>query len=179
MNEHAVFRIVRRRAKPGCAQAYETLVRAMFADAQHFPGYLSAELLPPETAGGDYQIIQRFSTSHDLERWNASGERANWMEKLAVVAEGDPEYRLLHGLDAWFAPAEVPVVKMPARWRMTIVSWLGIFPTVALLLYFVAPLLAPLPFLLRTAALTAIVAILMSYIIMPRLTRCLAGWIRR
>lgn len=179
MNQQAVFRVVRRRAKPGCAQAYEALVREMFVDARRFPGYLSAELLPPEDATGDYQIIQRFSTTADLETWNASAERAGWMEKLALVAEGDPEYRLLHGLDAWFAPAEVAVTKMPARWRMTMVSWLGIFPTVSLLLYFVAPILATLPFLLRTAVLTALVAILMSYVIMPRLTRWLAFWIRR
>ena len=174
----SVFRVVRRRAKPGCEKAYEEVIRAMFEAARRFPGYAAAELIPPAAAGGEYQIIQRFATEADLARWNASEERLIWLERLAELAEGDPEYRLLTGLDAWFAPTAV-APKLPLRWRMTVVSWLGIFPTVALLLWFVAPLLAPLPFLLRTALFTALVALLMSYLVMPRLTRWMAWWLRR
>lgn len=179
MTDSSVFRVVRRRVRPGCERAYEELIQAMFADAKKFPGYLAAEMIPPAQAGDDYQIIQRFATEADLDRWNASSERAAWHERLHPVAEGDPEYRLLHGLDAWFAPTAVPAHKPPPRWRMTVVSWMGIFPTVAFLLAFVGPLLAPFPFLLRTALLTALVAGLMSYVIMPRLTRWMGWWLRR
>lgn len=174
-----VFRIVRRRVRPDNAPAYETLVRAMFEEARHFPGYLSAELIPPHAGADEYQIVQRFATAADLERWNESPQRQSWMDKLREVAENEPEYRLLHGLDAWFGPAALPVNKPPPRWRMTVVSWLGIFPTVALLLTFVLPLLEPLPFLLRTALFTALVAVLMSYLVMPRLTRWMGWWLRR
>lgn len=179
MNRENVFRIVRRRPKPHCEVAYEALVAAMFKEAQHFQGYLAAEMIPPEVAGGDYQIIQRFASRADLERWNTSRERAGWMEKLSLVADGDPEYRLLHGLDAWFGPATVSVLKPPKRWRLTLVSWLGIFPTVSLLLAFVAPHIDFLPFLPRVAVITALVAVLMSYVIMPRLTRQMAWWLQR
>lgn len=179
MSQEAVFRQVRRRVKAGCVPAYEALVRAMFEDARRFPGYLSAELIPPEVAGGEYQIMQRFATAADLESWNGSAERLSWMEKLALVADGAPEYRLLHGLDAWFAPSAVAVNKPPARWRMTLVSWLGIFPTVALLLIFVAPLIDFLPGLLRIAVITSFVAVLMAYVIMPRLTRWFGPWLRQ
>lgn len=179
MSDSAVFRVVRRRAKPGCERAYEELIQAMFADAKKFPGYLAAELIPPEEQGGEYQIIQRFATEADLERWNVSDERGAWHERLRPVAEGDPEYRLLNGLDAWFAPTVLPAHKPPPRWRMTVVSWMGIFPTVAFLLSFVAPLLSGVPFLVRTAILTAMVAGLMSYVIMPRLTRWMGWWLRR
>ena len=98
---------------------------------------------------------------------------------MRPVAEGDPEYRLLTGLDAWFAPTVLPTSKPPVRWRMTVVSWLGIFPTVAALLWFVAPLLAPLPFLVRTAIFTALVAVAMSYLVMPRLSRWMAWWLKK
>lgn len=179
MSDSTVFRVVRRRARPGCERAYEALIQAMFADAKTFPGYLAAELIPPAEIGGEYQIIQRFATEADLERWNASSQRAAWHERLRPVADGDPEYRLLNGLDAWFAPTAIPANKPPPRWRMTVVSWMGIFPTVALLLAFVAPLLAPLPFLVRTAVLTAMVAVIMSYVIMPRLTPVMSWWLRR
>ena len=175
----AVFRVVRRRAKRGCAAAYEALVRGMFEDARRFPGYLAAELIPPEAEGGEYQIVQRFASAADMEGWNASSERAAWHERLRPVAEGDPEYRLLHGLDAWFAPTAIPEASPPPKWRLTVVSWLGIFPTVAVVLWLVAPLLTSLPFLPRTALLTALVAVIMSYLVMPRLTHWMAWWLRK
>lgn len=174
-----VLRLVRRRAKPGCEVAYEALIRGMFESASHFPGYLSAQLIPPESVQGEYQLVQRFATERDLARWNASKERATWLTRLRPVAEGEPEYRLLTGLEAWFAPSVLPSTSPPPRWRMTVVSWLGIFPTVAFLLTFVAPVISPLPFIVRTALLTALVAVAMSYVIMPRLTRCMMWWLKK
>jgi len=151
----------------------------MFEDAHRFPGYLAAELIPPEEEGGEYQIVQRFASESDLDRWNASSERAAWHERLRSVAEGDPEYRLLNGLDAWFGPTAIPASSPPLRWRLTVVSWLGIFPTVAVVLWLVAPWLKPVPFLPRTALLTALVAVIMSYVVMPRLTRWMAWWLKK
>ncbi len=179
MSEDQVVRIVRRRVKPGCEKAYEALVGAMFEDAKRFPGYLAASLLPPALHTDEYQIVQRFASAADLERWNLSGQRQQWMERLAAVAENDPEYRVLHGLEVWFGPAQVPVNKLPPRWKMCFVSWLGIFPTVALLLAYLGSWIAHWPFLLRTACITAIVALLMPYVIMPRLTRWFSNWLRR
>jgi len=178
MADSNFFRIVRRKVKPGCGPAYEALVAAMFEDAKRFPGYLSAALIPPESPEGEYQINQRFASEDDFERWNSSAERLAWLEKLDVVAEGEPEYRLLNGLEVWFPPPGTSALKNPPRWRMTVVSWLGIFPTVALLLTYLAPLLEALPTLLRIAILTGIVAVLMSYVVMPRLTRWLGWWLR-
>ena len=40
-----LVRVVRRKAKAGCEEAYEALIRAMFADASRFPGYLAARVL--------------------------------------------------------------------------------------------------------------------------------------
>ena len=84
--------------------------------------------------------------------------------------ENEPEYRNLSGLEAWFTPAVVPASMHPPRIRMAVVTWLGIFPTVSLVLGLIAPLLMPAPFLLRTALLTALVVFIMPWVVMPRLT---------
>lgn len=140
-----VSRIVHRRAKPGCDKAYEELVRAMLKASSHFPGYLSAAVIPPKTEGEDFQIIQRFASQEDLDRWRNSDESALWHERLRPEVESEPEYRLLTGLEVWFAPQLVPVNSASPRWRMTIVSWLGIYPIVAFCLWYVSPLLQNLP----------------------------------
>lgn len=174
-----VTRVAVRKARTHCEQAYETLVGGMIADMRGFPGFVSGKLIPPAGPGGDYQVITEFASAEDLERWDRSDIHLTWLQRLETVAEGDPDYRVLTGLEAWFAPSTVPANAHPPRGRMTFVSWLGIFPTVSLLLAFVAPWLAPLPFLLRSAIFTGLVALLMSYVVMPRLTRWMKPFLLR
>ena len=93
------------------------------------------------------------------------------------LAEDEPAYRTLTGLEAWFTPPVVPPSLHPPRGRMTVVTWLGIFPTVSLYLWLLAPLLADPFFLARTAILTALIVPTMTYAVMPRLTRLLKNWL--
>jgi uncharacterized protein len=84
--------------------------------------------------------------------------------------------RRVSGLDYWFAPAG-STTKAPPRWKVAIVTWLGIFPTVLLLFLTVAPLLAHWPLVPRTMVITVLVVVLMTRVVAPRLTRWLAGWL--
>lgn len=175
-----ISRVTHRRAKPGCDRAYEDLVREMLRASSHFPGYLSAAVIPPKEAGEEFQIIQRFASQQDLDRWRQSDESALWHERLRLVVDSEPEYRLLTGLEVWFSPKLVPAgAAPPPRWRMTVVSWMGIYPVVAFCLWYVAPLLDGLPYLLKVAVLTIIVVLAMSYVVMPRLSRWMGWWLRR
>ncbi|TXG81344.1 MAG: antibiotic biosynthesis monooxygenase [Thermomicrobiales bacterium] len=141
-----VTRIARRRAKPGCDAAYEAVLRVMFAEVAQFPGFRGADLIPPESAGGEYQVVMRFDSQQQLDAWDVSELRQTWHARLHAVAEGDPDYRLLSGLEAWFALPAAPANHAPVRWKMAIATWLGIFPTVSLVLWFIAPRLVRLLF---------------------------------
>ncbi len=66
----------------------------------------------------------------------------------------------------------------PSRHRMAALSWLGIWPLVSLALWGLAPGLAGLPFLARTALTSAVVVVLMTYLVMPRLARLAAPWLQ-
>lgn len=176
-NTAHVTRIARRRARPGREADYEALIRELIGRMRGSPGFLGAELLPPEQPGGEYQFVVNFASEAELQQWDACPARAGIHQRMREVAEAEPEYRSLSGLEAWFAPAVVPASLHPPRARMAVVTWLGIFPTVSLFLWLVAPLLQPLPFLLRTALLTALIVVTMTWLVMPRLTRLLCGWL--
>lgn len=172
-----ITRIARRRAREGRARDYEALIREMFAAMRAHRGFLGADLIPPEAEGGDYQVVTRFASEDDLMAWDRSPARETFHLRLREVAVGEPEYRKLSGLEAWFEPAVVPASMHPPRARMAFVTWLGIFPTVALYLWLVVPWLEPLPFLPRVAVLTALIVATMTWVVMPRLTRWLRGWL--
>lgn len=168
-----VRRIVYRRAKPNRGPAFEELVRGMGAEMKNYKGFLGAEIIPPETPQGEYQFIFRWASQKDINVWDTSATHAEWLQRLGDVAEGDPEYRLLSGLEAWFPPAAIPGVKPPSRLKMALISWIGIFPTVVLLQVTFAPLISGWPPVLQIAAFSALMIVLMTWVVMPGLTRLL------
>ena len=54
---------------------------------------------------------------------------------------------------------------------------MGAYPLVVLLLAFVLPWVAGWPLLLRSAVLPIVLLSLMTYVVMPQLTRIFQGWL--
>ena len=174
-----VTRIARRRARPGREAEYEVILREMLAKIRGFTGFLGGDLIPPETPGEDYQLVVRFASEPELQTWDMSDARLELLERMKEVAEGEPEFRKLSGLEAWFEPAVVPASMHPPRVKMAVVTWMGIFPVVSLYLWLVSlwPGFQDLPFLPRTAVFTALIVATMTWVVMPRLTRLMRGWL--
>jgi antibiotic biosynthesis monooxygenase (ABM) superfamily enzyme len=176
----AVSRVVRRRPDFGCEAAYEALVRGMLQASSRFPGYISAAVIPPHTKAdqGEYQVVQRFASQADLDYWDNSAEREVWHERILPIAMRGADYHPVEGLEVWFPPSVATASGSPPRWKMTVVSWLGIFPTAAACLAGFGPVLGSWPYLLRMAFITAVVAFLMAYLVMPRLSVWMRWWIK-
>ena len=174
-----VTRIARRQAKPGREREYEATIREMVGAMRKHKGFLGADLLPPESEGGDYQVVVNFGSEAELAAWDDSTERSDFHVRLREVAANEPEYRRLSGLEAWFAPAVVPASMHPPRAKMAFVTWLGIFPTVSFYLWLVSlwPGFVEQPFLPRTAVFTGLIVITMTWLVMPRLTRLMRGFL--
>lgn len=174
-----VIRIARRRAKPGCVPAYEALVGGMLRDVQGMPGFIGGELIPPTVPGGEHQTIMRFEHQGALDAWDASPERRAWHERIATVADGPINYQELTGLEAWFARPEVAGAAPPQRWKMAIITWLGIWPTVMVLQLFLTPQIRPLPFVVEVGVFTLFVVAIVTYLVMPRLVPLFRPWLAR
>ena len=97
-----VTRIARRRALPGHEAEYEARVREMFALMKQHAGFRGAELIPPDAAGGSYQVVVHFDSEEHLAEWDASRDREHILSLMKPHAEASPDYRRLTGLEAWF-----------------------------------------------------------------------------
>lgn len=172
-----VIRVVHSRTKEGCHAAYEALILGMFESMKHFPGFLGSELLPPMASSDEYQVIVKFSSQKDLDQWDVSTQREMWHARFRPLLAGEPEYHLLTGLEAWFSLPEIPAGKKPPRNKMAFITWLGIWPTASFFLYFLSPYIESLPYLLRSAIVTGLVVITMTYLLMPRLTKLFKEWL--
>ena len=174
-----VTRIARRKPLPGHEAAYEESVRGMFALMKGHKGFLGAELLPPEKDGGCYQVIVHFDTEGHLAQWDDSADRETALEQMRPHAQDEPSYRRLTGLEAFFQGPVVRASMHPPKHRMAFVTWLGIWPTASFFIFFVAPILNGwgLPFLAVTAINTILITLTMTYLLMPRLTKLMRGFL--
>ncbi|WP_454197434.1 hypothetical protein [Nocardia sp. Marseille-Q1738] len=70
-------------------------------------------------------------------------------------------------------------VATPAKWKIWLLTVVGLYPLLILLVTVTAPLLEPLPPSLRLAVIVPIAVAAMVWIVMPFLTRRFAGWLGR
>jgi antibiotic biosynthesis monooxygenase (ABM) superfamily enzyme len=177
----AVTVLITRRVTPGHESAFEQASVDMTAAARNFPGYLGGQLVRPDNdsnSGDDslYNVVFAFDTAAHLQAWQESPVRSLALAAIAPHIEGQTVHQV-SGLGHWFAAPTGPQLNPPPRWKVAIVTWLGICPTVYLMFLLLGEVLAPWPLLPRVALLTALVVITMTWLVAPQLTRWLKPWL--
>ncbi len=173
-----VTAIASRRVRPGREEEFEEWVSGILSEANGFPGYLGSEIIRPSDPGDDeYRIVFRFDHESNLHAWETSEERRRWLREARPLLQEEEKVDFFTGLETWFTLPSKPGAPPPPRYKMAIVTWLGVFPVVAVVFSVFGPWLEMLPPLLRTLVFTAVMVALMTYVIMPRMTRLFSFWL--
>jgi uncharacterized protein len=173
-----VTAVASRRVKQGREQEFEEWVSGILDAANRFPGYLGSEVLrPSDPEDNEYKIIFRFDHASNLHAWENSEERQRWLSRSRPLLYQEEKVHVLTGLETWFTLASKPGEPAPPRYKMAIITWLAVFPLVAVIFSLFGQWLNMLPTLLRTLVFTAVMVTLMTYVIMPRMTRLFSFWL--
>lgn len=71
-------------------------------------------------------------------------------------------------------------MKPPKKWKMAILIWIAIYPTITLIfMFFGKDLLEIHPLPLRTFLLTLVVVPLMTFVLIPFLQKLLGNWLNK
>jgi len=176
--EGPVTTTVTRRIKPGHEAAYETFLAGISSAARSFPGYLGIEVFRPAPGQGDeYRIVYRFDSAAHLHAWLDSPQRAAWLQRAEPHVAGPLRTQVLTGLEGWFTLPTQPGAPPPPPYKMAILTWVTIFPLITLIVVVLAPLLGSLPLVVRLAVTTLVTVSLMTWVVMPRMTRLLHRWL--
>jgi hypothetical protein len=169
---------VTRRVKPGHEPFYEQFLNGIIAAAREFPGHLGVEVFRPESAtAGEYRIVYRFDSPEHLRRWLDSDEHAAWLERAEPHVIGPMHRTFVTGLETWFTVPGMPATPPPPPYKMALLTWVTIFPLITVLVVALEPLVEGLPLALRLGITTALAVPLMTWVLMPRVTRLLRGWL--
>jgi hypothetical protein len=168
---------VRRKVKPGREAAYEAwLKRLTEGVARDFPGYLGADVHRPG-ADGAYRSVFRFDSLAHLEAFERSDFRAAMLAEGAELFAADAAWERMTGLEFWFDPPPGTRAPQPSPHRMAVVLVAVVFALVLGLNLTLGPLMSGWPLALRLLVTVVIQVVLMTYVIMPRLTPLIARFI--
>jgi uncharacterized protein len=172
-----VTAIASRRVKSGKEQEFEEWVTGILGAAAEFPGYLGSNVMRPSDPDDDeFQILFKFDHASNLKRWEESGERRTWLQRVQPLVH-EENVRVLTGLETWFTLPSRPGEPAPPRYKMAIVTWIAVFPLATVIFALTHPLLGGLPTVIRTLVFTLIMVTTMTYVVMPRMTRLFSFWL--
>lgn len=170
--------VVTRRVRAGHEPAYEAWLERLLAEAAPLPGYLGATVTrPAPTHPREYTSVFRFATVADLRAFEASELRRRALREVAAHVEADPIWRELTGLELWFTPPAGTVAPQPSRPRMVALLVVVVYAMVLSLGALVGAVLGDAPYPLRLLLTIVLEVSLLTYVVMPRLTRALARWL--
>lgn len=173
-----VTAVASRWVKQGREQEFEEWLSGILAAAKEAPGYLGSEVLRPSDSEDDneYRVVFRFDHASNLHAWENSEERQNWLRKVEPL-QHEEKVHVLTGLETWFTLPSKVGEPSPPRYKMVVVTWLGVFPIVMIIFSVFGHWLSLLPTLVRTLVFTAVMVTLMTYVVMPRMTRLFSFWL--
>jgi len=169
---------VTRRVRPGHEAVYEQFLDGIISAASEFPGHLGVEVFRPLSAtAGEYRIVYRFDSEEHLRAWLDSAEHAAWLERAEPHVVGPMRTSFVTGLETWFTLPGQPDAAPPPPYKMALLTWITIFPLITAIVAITGPTLKDLPLAVRLGITTALAVPLMTWVLMPRVTRLLRGWL--
>ncbi|CAI3957340.1 antibiotic biosynthesis monooxygenase [Alteromonas macleodii] len=177
-NKEPITVIISRRVKPEMVKEFESLTSEMTERASRFPGYLGTTLFKPSSSiDPEYRIMFKFQDMNSLQEWEGSSQRAEILEKIEDLLITTSEREQVSGLITWFTLPSTNPITPPPRYKMSLISWLALYPAVPLIFWLFESWLIEFPMFIRTFMVTALVIVLMTYLLMPFMTKRFAFWL--
>ena len=181
--------LVTARVKPGQEKAYANLRAALNAEAAEFPGFVNIEVVSPTTGDNTWTVVLTFESDAALQRWRASPERAELVGRVRKVAD-DQDWVLPSGFIRWSSRNDSATGQAPA-WKQAMTALAVLYAIVSVLNITLGNFIGNglrvegrpvvsglgLPFPLVVFIGNAVCTILLTWVLMPIVTRLLSWWL--
>jgi antibiotic biosynthesis monooxygenase (ABM) superfamily enzyme len=171
--------VIVHKVPPDRAERFMEWQRGVTQVTADFPGYQGTEVYPPaDRRQPEWVAVVHFDAPEDLQRWLDSPVRSEWTAKLRSEI-GDFRLKTMPtGFDPWFAEfVRGPEEGLPPSWKMALTVLLGLYPTVMLLAWFVAPYTSHLGLALSMLISNTLSVSILQYAVMPVLSARLGPWL--
>lgn len=185
---------VRREADPERVEETIRWIDRGLEMARGFDGCLGGGVMRDARQENVLHVIYRFTDRKALARWEQSEQRRKWVDAgHRLVSNAAVQRRT--GIEGWFDEPRlrrvldrrtgtvqtIGVRAAPPRWKQAIAVWCGMLPVNLSISLLLSQLVwwQELSVPLRSVLLVTAMAPLMTFAVMPAVTRLLRHWLRR
>ena len=164
---------ITRKVLPGKEAEFHEALRRFLGESFLHGGVHGASIISPPP-GSEERVIGILRSFRDEEERDAFYESEifrKWEDYASTLTEA-PVYRDLTGLEAWFRGSTTP-----PRWKMAVATFLGVFPTSLAIAFFLGSMIESLPLLFRSAIIAALMVGMLTWVVMPVVTKLLRKWL--
>jgi antibiotic biosynthesis monooxygenase (ABM) superfamily enzyme len=180
----SVTTVIRRKVKPGKEAEYEAWAREIASKALAFDGHQGVNLIPPAGKDDRYTLIFRFDSHEHLQAWEDSQTRKDLAKVGSELSEPETtEVKRYDSLEFWFdLEQKQKAPGRPAKYKMVTLTVLGLYPMIR----FFIPLLPKIPVInliyllpdwLATVPALFITTGILTYLVMPLITKVFKFWL--
>ena len=167
---------ITRQVRAGCEAEFQQALREFFQTSFGHGGVWGASMLtpPPGSDSREFGILRTFANEAERDAFYNSQMFKKWDEHARRLTEGEPVYRHLTGLEAWFRSPQ-----NPPRWKMALLTWLAVWP-VSMIVPSVLKLAFPgsLPKSLFSGIAALGIVIVLTWIAISLIVKLTRNWLR-
>ncbi|AMV31507.1 hypothetical protein VN12_05270 [Pirellula sp. SH-Sr6A] len=130
----------------------------------------------PGTGCRDFGVLRSFESERYSEEFYHSDMYQQYKSETAHLVEEAPSIRRLEGLESFLRNDGRP---SPVRWKMAVITYLGVVPSVIFWSSTLRPLLGAYHWLLGVLTINAAVVATLAWVMMPALTKLFRNWLHR
>ena len=118
---------ITRRVRPGCEAEFQQALREFIEASFSHSAVLGANMLVPlpGSNSSEFGILRTFQSQGERDAFYNSPLFKAWAERAKDLTIGEPVYRQLHGLEAWFRN---PTQPEPPQWKMALLTFIAVWP---------------------------------------------------
>ena len=167
------------RVRPGSEAAFQQRYAEVAAVLRTADGFLASDLLTPvDGVQADHVIVVAFASRRQLDAWLEAPQRRDWLEHIEPLIEGDRGMSVVGGFGGWFA-SDVARPGGPPRWKQAVTVLLALYPTALTFGWLLRTLAPDWPFAVSMLVSNIAGVAVLTWLLMPAVTKALAPWLNR
>lgn len=173
----AVTAVMSQRVRPDAWEDFRRAHSEITLVMRDFDGFLSCELAEPVPGvQDDHVVVFAFDSRANLDRWLESEERQRVLRLIEPLIEGERTLNVVGGFAGWFRADEG---REPRRWKQGVTVLIALYPTTLLLGWLQRTFLPDVPWVPALFASNVLGIAILTWLLMPAVTRLLARWLQR
>jgi len=168
-----------RKVKAEYQDTFEIALHEFISASFAMEGQLGVHVIRPAPGAPsrEYGILRRFTDAGARDRFYGSSFFREWEEMIEPMLEGRPVRQNLSGLETWFTLPGQHVIVPPPRWKMALVTLLGVYPVSLLVPWLLRPLIGDFHPALQALLIAVGIVALLTWAVMPVLAKVLRPWL--